>query len=100
MITNWAYLVLNNMTWWKQYLDGSANSIRIKLQNLNYVNWRQFHPKATVVNGVTVGFNYALFIDNTMDAFCRPAGNILGGPAAPRTPPVLSYFIYTCFLNQ
>jgi len=49
---------------------------KIKLQNLNWENWRQFLPPANEPDG----FKYALFIDNTMFAFCRPGGNSEGGP--------------------
>jgi len=78
MISNWAYLLLNNMEWWKHRLFESCEAIRIKLQNLNHENWRQFHNQ--------FDFSVALFIDCTMMAFCRPAGNLMEGPAAPRVP--------------
>ena len=82
MIYNWSYLLLNNMPFWKPYLLESCEAIRMKLQNLNYFQWRQFHPPADQPNG----FKYALFIDNTIVAFSRPGGNIEEGQAAPRVP--------------
>ena len=79
MISNWAYLLLNNMEWWKGQLFESCEAIRMKLQNLNHENWRQYHNQFQ--------FLVALFIDCTMMAFSRPAGNLDEGPAAPRVPP-------------
>jgi hypothetical protein len=47
MITNWAYLLLNNMAYWKLFLAASANAILItKLQNLNNLPWRQYFDEA------------------------------------------------------
>ena len=47
MITNWAYLLLNNMAYWKLFLAASANAILItKLQNLNDLPWRQYFDEA------------------------------------------------------
>ena len=82
MIVNWGYLLVNNMPYWKDYLPHAAEAIRQKLMNLNYPTWRQFHPPAHEPNG----FRVALFIDNTMYAFCRPGGNTREGPASPRVP--------------
>lgn len=91
MIMNWGYLLLNNMEFWKPYLSISCESIRKKLQNLNYPLWRQNHPSANEENG----FKYALFIDNTINSFCRPGGNTGDGPAAPRVPIELQQAWYT-----
>ncbi len=82
LIYNWGYLLVNNMEFWKPYLSLSCEAIRIKLQNLNYPEWRQFHPPAGEPNG----FDVALFIDNTIVAMCRPGGNTQEGPSAPRVP--------------
>ena len=89
MIFNWAYLLLNNMQWWKPRLSISCEAIRKKLQTLNNANWRQFHePARGQINNmgimVVFGFLVALFIDCTMFAFCRPGGVQREGPAAPR----------------
>ena len=40
MITNWGYLLLNNMEYWKPSLAASCEAIRLKLMNLNWSNWR------------------------------------------------------------
>jgi hypothetical protein len=82
MISNWAYLLLNNMVWWKQYFKESAEAIRIKLQNSNHINGMLFFNPVDHPNG----FRYIGFIDNTMFAFCRPGGVMEGGAAAPRVP--------------
>jgi len=82
MIVNWGYLLLNNMDYWKPYLAQSCEAIRVKLMNLNWVNWRQYHPPAHEPGG----FRFCGFIDNTMFAFSRPGGNTDGGSAAPRVP--------------
>jgi len=90
MISNWAYLLLNNIAWWKPILDESCECIRLKLQTLNHENWRQFHEPAHFVNVNgelnASGFRVFAFIDDTMMAFCRPGGNLDEGPAAPRVP--------------
>lgn len=91
MVINWGYLLLNNMQWWKPRLRESCEAIRVKLQNLNHVNWRQHHPPAQGQlndDGVFVvqGFLVALFIDCTMFAFCRVGGVLGEGPGALRVP--------------
>jgi len=84
LVYNWGYLLLNNMEYWLPFLAGSNEAIRIKLQNLNWVAWRQFHDAPTP--GDADAFRYAMFLDDTMMAFCRPGGNMTDGPAAPRVP--------------
>ena len=90
MISNWAYLLLNNLEWWKPKIAESCESIRLKLQSINHINWRQYHDPPFTVNinnqFVHQGFRVAFFIDDTMMAFSRPGGNIDEGPAAPRVP--------------
>jgi hypothetical protein len=87
MVQNWAYLVLNNRPYWKPHLAASANAIRIKLANVNVVNWRQYHAEAAVdAHGNVSGFRVALFIDDTMIPMCAPGGVMDDGPAAPRVP--------------
>ena len=90
MVDNWAYLLLNNMRWWKPFIAESCNCIRIKLQHLNHENWRQFHeaPTRQILNNriEMQGFRVGCFIDDTMMAFSRPGGNMAEGPAAPRVP--------------
>ena len=74
IINNWAYFLLNNMTYWLSHLAASADAIRRKLQLLNHEEWRLYFPPG--------GFDYCCLIDNTMVAFCRPGGVIDEGPAA------------------
>lgn len=81
-IYQWGYLLLNNLPYWKPMLPCSCEAIRVKLQNLNFENWRQFHPSADQPDG----FRVAAFIDNTICAFSRPGGNTEEGAAAPRIP--------------
>ena len=82
LIDNWGYLLLNNLQWWKPRLAASSEAIRIKLQNLNHAEWRQYHPPADQPNG----FRVCSFIDNTLIAMCRPGGVMTDGPAGPRVP--------------
>jgi hypothetical protein len=91
MITNWGYLLLNNMEYWKPSLAASCKAIRLKLMNLNWPHCKQFHPPANEPGG----FRYAGFIDNTMFAFSRPGGNTDGGSAAPRVPKEIQQAWYT-----
>ncbi len=81
MVINWSYLLLDNMAYWKPHLPSCAEAIRVKLGSLGC----EF-PSATAPNG----FNVFGFIDNTMNATCRPGG----GPArdgvdAPRNDPLI-----------
>jgi hypothetical protein len=59
--------------------------------NLNWVNWRQYHPPAHEPGG----FRFCVFIDNTMFAFSRPGGNTDGGSAAPRVPKEIQQACWT-----
>jgi hypothetical protein len=90
MTSNWGYLLVNNLEWWKPKFGESCEAIRRKLQNLNHENWRQYHQPARLsnLNGqlISEGFRVAYFIDDTMMAFSRPGGNMDEGPAAPRVP--------------
>ena len=45
MITNWAYLLVNNLEWWKPRFQESCDAIREKLQHLNHMNWRLFFQR-------------------------------------------------------
>jgi hypothetical protein len=51
MITNWGYLLLNNMEYWKPSLAASCKAIRLKLMNLNWPHCKQFHPPANEPGG-------------------------------------------------
>ena len=86
MISNWGYLVLNNMHFWLPQLGYFAEAIRNKMTNLVTVAYRLDYAPATVVNGVFLGFRRIFgFIDNTINAMCRPGGGPLGeGEQAPR----------------
>ena len=82
MIHEWSYLLLNNLHYWLPYLAASSEAIRIKLQNLNWISWRQFYPPAHEPGGFVI----CGFIDCTIYAFCRPGGVTGDGPAAFRVP--------------
>lgn len=79
MIQRWGYLLLNNMSYWLDHMQGSAEAIRDKLQNLSVVGHRQFHPPCNAEQG---GFAIFAFIDNTMVAMCRPGGPSTNGERA------------------
>ena len=61
----WAYLLLDHMGFWKPYVDSCVESIRQRLLRLKC----PFHPA-----GMDSGFAVIAFIDNTMNATCRPEG--------------------------
>ena len=63
---NWRYLVTDNLDFHKPYLLPCAEAIRGKLNSL-----KCHFPPANDPNG---GFRVCAFIDNTMNAVCRPAG--------------------------
>jgi hypothetical protein len=72
----WAYLLLDHLNFWKQYLKEFAESIRQVVVSLGC-----YFPPA----GSDLGFAEAAFIDNTMNATCRPAGGpARDGKNAPR----------------
>ena len=56
IVSNWAYLVLNNMDYWFPLLGYFAQSIRHKLSTLVTVSYRQVYDVASVVNGELLGF--------------------------------------------
>ena len=68
MIDRWGYLLLDNMNFWKPYLPDCAQAIRDKC-----VEKGCYFPDSRSPHGLRV----AGFIDNTMNATCRPGG----GPA-------------------
>ena len=61
MWTWWSYLVFDNMTYWAPKIPAMAESIRQKMEELG----------CSYEFG---SFPYFGFIDNTMNATCRPAG--------------------------
>lgn len=73
---NWAYLLLDHLNFWKPYLKVFAESIRQVVVSMGC-----YFPPA----GSDNGFAVAAFIDNTMNATCRPAGGpARDGKNAPR----------------
>jgi hypothetical protein len=83
MIQNWAYLVLNNRAYWKPYLPVAAEKVRQKLATLPNIDNRIFLRRADGSEGG--GCRIALFLDNTLNATCRPGGGPMsGGELAPR----------------
>jgi hypothetical protein len=65
MTKHWSYLLLDNMDFWLPYLPHCAEAIRGKVASA----WDCHFPPANQ-NG---GFSVFGFIDNTMNACCRPA---------------------------
>jgi hypothetical protein len=82
MVANWGYLLLNNMEYWKPSIPTFAEALRVKLATLPNENFRQQLPPANEAEGFCV----FCFIDNTMNAFCRPGGVIDEGEQARRVP--------------
>jgi hypothetical protein len=66
MVDNWGYIILNNGPFWKPYMKGMAEAIRRKCMSLGC----EFKD----VSDHNGGFNIFGFIDNTLNATCRPGG--------------------------
>jgi hypothetical protein len=76
LVDHWQYLITDNVVFWKPYLAGFAESIRNKCAS----------------KGVDFprGFRVFGFIDNTMNATCRPGGGpARDGTYAPRNDPLI-----------
>ena len=81
MLHNWAYLLLDNMSYWVPHMQECAEAIRRKLGALGC----PFPPAGSIG-----GFNVFSFIDNTMNATCRPGGGPKrDGANAPRNDPLI-----------
>ena len=77
MVENWAYLLQDNLAFWKPYLPEFAEKIRAKLDQKGV----HFPPGSFRVFG---------FTDNTMNATCRPGGGpTRTGEDAPRADPLI-----------
>ena len=77
MYSKWGYLISDNGLFWKPYMSSQANAIRNKC-----VSYGCNFPLVDDPNG---GFNIFAFIDNTLNATCRPGGGpSRDGPNAPR----------------
>ena len=85
MIYNWAYLLLNNHQYWKEFLPQSAEALRVKLATLPTIQYRQYYPAADEPGG----FSIFGFIDNTLLAMSRPGGPMGDGEQAPRLDPMI-----------
>ena len=86
-VTKWVYLLTDNMAFWLPYLPDCAQAIRDKC---NYKGC--YFPDSRSPGGLRV----CGFIDNTMNATCRPGG----GPArdgrdAPRNDPLIQRAWYS-----
>jgi hypothetical protein len=72
---------MDNLQYWKPMLPACAAAIREKVCNEGC-----YFPTANDPQG---GFNIFGFIDNTMNATCRPGGGpTRDGPNAPRNDPL------------
>ena len=81
MIERWSYLILDNMNFWLPYLPACAQAIRNKC-----VEKGCYFPNSWAAGGLRV----AGFIDNTMNATCRPGGGpARDGAEAPRNDPLI-----------
>ena len=77
MVNNWAYLLQDHMEFWLPYMPIFAEKIRAKLASYGC----DFEPGE---------FRVFSFIDNTMNATCRPGGGPRrGGVDAPRNDPLI-----------
>lgn len=81
IMDNWGYLLTDNLQFWLQYLPDCAQAIRDKC----YEKGCEF-PNSRSPEGLRV----AGFIDNTMNATCRPGGGpARDGADAPRNDPLI-----------
>ena len=86
ILMNWAYLLLDHLKFWKPYLKGFAESIRQQVVSMGC-----YFPSA----GTEGGFAVCAFIDNTMNATCRPGGGpARDGKSAPRNDPLIQQAWY------
>jgi len=95
LVENWGYLLTNNVEFWVPYLSSCALAVRNKLQQKGvYFD----HPLAHN------GFRMFGFIDNTMNATCRPGGcpnpnDRDGGVHFPRNDPLIQRSFYNGWKN-
>lgn len=77
----WGYLLTDNLDFWTPYLANCAEAIRNKLTSLGCPFPSALQPG---------GFKVFGFIDNTMNATCRPGGGpTTDGVNAPRNDPLI-----------
>ena len=82
MVNSWGYLLTNNVEYWKEHLASCAKAIADKCGSLGC----EFPDGA---------FNIFAFVDNTMNATCRPGGGpTRDGVGAPRNDPLLQQAWY------
>ena len=82
MVDNWAYLLQDHLDFWLPYLPQMAELIRAKLESRGC-----FFAPGT--------FRVCSFVDNTMNATCRPGGGpARSGEDAPRNDPLIQWAWY------
>lgn len=78
MMLNWSYLLLDNMNYWRESIPAFSEVIRKTIFRTHNC---EFEPNNFCIFG---------FIDNTMNAMCRPGGGpVNDGVNAPRNDPDL-----------
>lgn len=84
MADHWGYLLTDNMRFWLPYLEGFAESMRLKLLALGCDDFPE--PGS---------FRCFGFLDNTLNMSCRPGGGpTQPGVDAPRNDPLLQRAFY------
>jgi hypothetical protein len=82
MVNSWGYLLTNNCEYWLPFIPDCAKAIAEKCASLGC----EFPDGA---------FNIFAFVDNTMNATCRPGGGPVGdGVGARRNDPLLQQAWY------
>lgn len=77
LVNNWGYLLFDNLQFWLPYLPDCAQAVRDKCNEKGC-----YFPPG--------GLRVAGFIDNTMNATCRPGGGpARDGQNAPRNDPLI-----------
>jgi len=89
MEEKWGYLLTDNMQFWLPYLPACAQAINNRCMECK---WHCPFPPSTLVGGLRV-FG---FIDNTLNATCRPGGGPeRDGANAPRNDPLIQQEFYS-----
>lgn len=82
--SDWGYLLTDNLLFWKSRLESFAEAIRLKCGSL------ETNPCLFPASNIAGGFCIFGFIDNTMNATCRPGGGpTRDGANATRNDPNL-----------
>lgn len=87
LITNWSYLLFDNIQYWKDSIGYLSDKIRMKANQVGGQFFHLHHPYR---------FNIFGFIDTKIFMTCRPGGGpARPGPGAARRNPLIQRSFYT-----